>query len=294
MKDLDRVAAGLAARQHGAFRRRQVLSVTGSPGACDRRLASGQWLRTRHPRVYVLAGYPPSWLQRVMAAVLAGPAGAVASHRAAAILHGIREGASVEVTVPRGSQSRLGVMVHQTGVAPVERTVVNAIPVTRVERTLVDLAAVMGDDALERAVEAALRHGLTTVERLRAQLLCGRWGVARLRRVLDRRARGRPAGSELEARLIQLLRAAGLPDPVRQYEVRIGGERYFLDLTYPERRLCIELDGRDAHEGAAFQRDRTRQNALVLAGWAVLRFTWADVAERGEQVVSLVAQALAS
>jgi very-short-patch-repair endonuclease len=95
-------------------------------------------------------------------------------------------------------------------------------------------------------------------------------------------------------RFLQLLRAAGLAQPVRQYEVRVGDERYFLDFAFPERRLCVELDGEEAHTGAAFQRDRSRQNALVLLGWTVLRFTWADVTERPGQIVALLTQALAA
>ncbi len=160
------------------------------------------------------------------------------------------------------------------------------------ERTIVDLAAVAGDGAVERAVEAVLRRGLTTLDRVTPELAAARPGVVRLRRVLDRRARGRPAGSDLEVLLIRLLRAAGLPDPVRQHEACVGAARYCIDLAYPDRRLGIELDGREWHEGDAFQRDRSRQSALVLAGWTVLRFTWADVTERPDQVVALITRAL--
>lgn len=43
----------------------------------------------------------------------------------------------------------------------------------------------------------------------------------------------------------------------------------------------MEVDGRDYHSApAAFQRDRHRQNALVAAGWQVLRFAAADVLRR--------------
>jgi very-short-patch-repair endonuclease len=222
---------------------------------------------------------------------LPAPVDTVASHRAAAVLHGVREGEVVEVTVRRGA-NRQRALAHQAQVPRGDRTTIDGIPVTRIERTLDVLALVVKDDDVEQAVEAALRRGLTTADRLVAQLGPGRPGTARLRRVLERRAAGRPAGSELEVRLIQLLRAAGMPDPVRQYELRVRGERYFLDFPYPDRRLCIEVDGREAHGVEAFQRDRTRQNALVLAGWTVLRFTWADVTERPDHVLALVAQAL--
>jgi very-short-patch-repair endonuclease len=284
MKEADTELSRLAAVQHGAFARGQAVALGVSSNGCDRRLAAGRWHATAHPGVYVLPDFAPTWHQRLMAAVLAGPEGTVASHRAGAVLHGLREPGVVEITVPIESNHRFpSTRVHRSRCCG-EAIALDGIQCTRVERTLVDLGAVVGDDAVESALEAALRQGLTTAARVRADLdrlaRPGRRGVARLRRVLDRRRDGRPAGSNLEVRMIQQLRAADLPDPVRQHEVRIAGEHYFIDLAYPERRVAIELDSREHHEGAeVFQRDRARQNDLVLAGWTILRFTWVDVAQ---------------
>jgi very-short-patch-repair endonuclease len=61
----------------------------------------------------------------------------------------------------------------------------------------------------------------------------------------------------------------------------------------PERRIAIEADGRSAHDGPdALHQDRFRQNVLKLAGWVVLRFTWADVLRRPGYVVATVRGAL--
>lgn len=291
MKDIDEAAARLAAKQHGAFTWEQTGAAR---RARDRRVAAGRWTRTERSGVYALAGYPRSWLQRLMVAILGAPLGTVASHRAAAVLHGLREGTPIEMTAPSGAHDRPAFGVVHYGTVPGSVTI-SGIPATRVERTLVDLAAVVSDNEVELAVEAALRKGLTTVERVAAQLGSPRPGVARLRKVLDRRGPGRPTGSELEVLFLQVLRAAGVPDPVRQFEVRVGGERYFLDISYPDRRLFIELDGRETHEGAAaFQRDRTKQNDLVVLGWTVLRFTWEDVTERPDAVVAIMFQMVAA
>jgi very-short-patch-repair endonuclease len=300
MRKLDERVLQLASAQLGNVTRKQAYGLGATRAACDRRVASGAWLLTAHAGVYRLVGWKASWLQRICAAVLAAGDGAAASHRAAAVLHGIREGTPIELTIPRSARNNVSgvLLAHRADLPDRDRTTVTGIPVTRVERTLVDLAGVVGDDACEQALEAALRARLTTPERVRERVeelaAPGRRGVRRLRRALERRAAGRPPGSELEVRTIQLLRAAGLGDPVRQHEVRLGGERYFLDLAYVDRRLAIELDGQEFHGEPAFQRDRTRQNALVLAGWTVLRFTWADVVERPEQVVALVSRALAA
>ena len=53
------------------------------------------------------------------------------------------------------------------------------------------------------------------------------------------------------------------------------GLRYFLDVAFRALRLVIEIDGR-LHEADPdlFENDRWRQNALVLHGWMVLRFTY--------------------
>jgi very-short-patch-repair endonuclease len=42
-----------------------------------------------------------------------------------------------------------------------------------------------------------------------------------------------------------------------------------------------------------FEDDRRRQNMIVLEGWTVLRFTWADVTKRSDEVVTTVRAALA-
>ena len=68
-----------------------------------------------------------------------------------------------------------------------------------------------------------------------------------------------------------------------------------VDLAYPGRRIAVALDGFSWHSSrTAFVSDRNRQNRLVLLGWTVLRFTWADVVDNPESVVALLSQALAA
>ena len=78
--------------------------------------------------------------------------------------------------------------------------------------------------------------------------------------------------------------------------VEVGPAR--VDLAVPELRLAIEHDGRAVHEQpGVFRDDRRRQNALVAAGWTVLRFTAADLrwgaAPAVAQVLALVRAAAA-
>lgn len=60
-----------------------------------------------------------------------------------------------------------------------------------------------------------------------------------------------------------------------------------VDLVFPAVHLIIEIDGFEFHSSRqAFEYDRTRQNALVTAGWSVLRFTWAMI-ETGSWLADL-------
>ncbi len=86
--ETDRIIASIATGQYAAVGRRQLLDAGVPAHAIDHRVRAGG-LITVHAGVYRLPGSPVTWHQRIMAATLAAGAGAVASHRAAAFLHGI-------------------------------------------------------------------------------------------------------------------------------------------------------------------------------------------------------------
>ena len=66
-----------------------------------------------------------------------------------------------------------------------------------------------------------------------------------------------------------------------------------LDFAFVAQRVAIEIDGRAWHTASdRFQNDRSRQNRLVLLGWTVLRFTWADLIERPDEVIRQVCLAV--
>ena len=71
---------------------------------------------------------------------------ALASHRTAAALHALMRLSwrTIEVTVPRQRKPRPGIIVHRSRVLhPEDVAVVDAIRVTSVARTIVDLADVV-------------------------------------------------------------------------------------------------------------------------------------------------------
>ena len=95
-----------------------------------------------------------------------------------------------------------------------------------------------------------------------------------MRAVLERLTITGATESHLELRILRVLREHDVRLPEPQVEVVIWGERFRLDFAYWAEKVFLEGDGYGVHgERDAFERDRTRQNALVRAGWLPLRYT---------------------
>jgi len=275
MSDVDLGVARWAARQHGLVTRRQVLDAGGGRGLIAHRLHIGRWVLVG-AGVYRLAGTPVTWKQRALAACLVAGPGAVVSHRSAAVLWGIsgfRPG-PVEITVQMGRSSRNALArVHRS--SDVEATVRDRVPVSRPARTVVDLAAVVSGTGLEEAVDDVLCRRLVSLGELvrRARELGPRRGSGALREVLEAWNPGALPAGVAEMRVVRPLVVAGLPHPVRQHEIRSGGELVArVDLAYPRERVAIELDGFRWHAGRGpFRSDRIRGNRIEASGWRLLR-----------------------
>ncbi|MGH9189402.1 MAG: DUF559 domain-containing protein, partial [Acidimicrobiales bacterium] len=293
---VDSEVAKLAERQHGVFRHHQVVALKVSPAAVKHRLGTGRW-EAVHEGVYRLAGSAPTWHQRLMALTLAAGPVAAASHRSAATLLGIPGFVAerIEVSTPRPPRHRQS-GVHRSRVLPPEHlTVVDGIATTRVPRTLFDLAAAVHPLRAERAVDNCLASGkvsLAALGSVTAELSRkGRTGSGLMRRLLEDRGAGYVApASELEARFLDLVRSAGLPEPVRQ--VDLGDADQWIgrvDFAYTNQKVVIEVDGRRWH-GAKLDvdSDQLRDQRLAAAGWRVVRIGWTQLTTRPDDVVALV------
>jgi very-short-patch-repair endonuclease len=180
--------------------------------------------------------------------------------------------------------------------------VVDGIPSTSPERTLLDLGAVVGPSLVELAVDDALRRELVSRATLEAALgrlgRSGRNGAGVLRRVMELRGWSLGAtASYKETRLLQLLRRQGLPDPTPQFEV-YDASGWFLgrvDAAYPRHRIAIEYESIAHHTGSdAVQHDSARRNQLIGAGWTVVTVTAADVRDGCRAVAQTLRTLLAS
>jgi very-short-patch-repair endonuclease len=215
-----------------------------------------------------------------MAAVLAAGPGALLSHRSAAEAWGLLASGRrrPEVIARTGRRAGPGVEVHHCALEEDERTALNAIPVTTVSRTLLDLAAVVPRQRLERALrEAEVRRlGDSASLEVLLERYPRRRGTATMRSVL---ASGRIGDgvtrSKLEERFGAFLDDAALPRPRLNVHVEIPGRLIECDCLWRTERLIVELDGHAIHgRRAAFEDDRVRDRALHAAGWRVVRVTW--------------------
>ena len=219
-----------------------------------------------------------------MAAVLACGPGAALSHLSAGELWRIWEGVRPrwpQVSLPTRSGRRApeGIHLHRSGTLQANGiTERNAIPVTTLERTLIDLASILDAKQLKSVLRQVERIHKLDLNRLRASLDAlprSDHRRARLTRILDAYVPG-TAGTEgdPEAAFLELCAKHGLPLPETQ--VPIG--RYRVDFLWRDLGLVVEIDDRASHDGyIAFHDDRVRDRVIKAAGLDVLRFTSNEV-----------------
>lgn len=230
------------------------------------------------------------WLDREDAAI---------SHRAAAALWGFPgfTRGPIELSTSRWKKPLPPVVVHKVGSEiSGHTTTVGPIRVTNAGRSLVDVAGLVSPDELERAIEDAIRRGLTSVAHLR--WLCqgrqgkGAKGIRAVRKLLENRSR--PTESQFEIKLLQALRKTSLPAPERQYEVVVDGQVVARpDFAYPWAKVAIEADSYWFHSGrAAWESDVTRRNLLTSMGWLVIHVTHRQMESDMDEVVQRVRDVL--
>lgn len=290
----------IAQAQDGAWTWRQAVESGYAPSTVSDLVTRGEWLRLQR-RVYADAAVAPAPRRAVRAALLSiGPA-ATASHVTAAQLWRLelaRSRPTLHVTVPvsRTRAHARGVVVHRAWLTPGEVADVG-LPVSTPVRTVLDLARSLPMAEAVATGDSALRAGLVRAKQLEdaVSALAGTPAARTARDVVG--LLDPAAGSVLESLLRVTLHQGGLPSPRTQYVVRDADGRFTarVDFAYPAAGLVLEADGL-AHHGSReqFVADRRRQNLLVHAGWRVLRFSYADIAEHPDRVVAEVRAALAA
>ena len=286
----DEQLAALAATRHGVVTRPQAVALGMSTRMIRTRVRSGRWIEAA-PAVYVMAGSVDSFMQRITVACAAS-SDAVASHDSAGRLHALaylpdERRMHVSVPVGRSTRSPVAVVHARAHLEPVDIANVANVAATTVERTIVDLAPTLNPPRLARLVDDALDRRLTSHPALgecfdrHARQGCR--GAVALRTILVARGDGLEATeSHLERRYLAFCDEFDLERPDLQCRLswrhKVVGR---LDMSYPDAKLIVELDGRRGHRQLTDQeRDRIRDQEAAAAGWLTARVTWGQLGQR--------------
>lgn len=289
LEHLDRLIAAVAAEHDAVVTHAQLRALGLGRGAIASRRKRGL-LYLQHVGVYRW-GPMESVRTRVRAAVLACGAEAIASHHAALALHGIRSlpDGPIDVTTIKRHVAPRGVRPHRTNALhPADRRKLRGIPVTSPARALLEVAPELTARELANAVEQAQINRLVTKSQIAAAIERSprRRGAAALRALAEDPAFTR---SRAERRLVALLRAARLPEPV--FNVKVEG--WEVDVFWERERVILEFDSYGFHATrAAFERDRRKTSDLTRARCLVLRTTWTELTKQSYALIARVAEAL--
>ena len=225
------------------------------------------------------------------------------THTTAALLHRCwlyRTPRLVHVTYPIKPKIRRGgdgVRRHWARFTARDRTTVDQIPVTTLERTVFDCARTLELDSALVLATSAFRLGADPVvvgvlldENRRMP------GIAAARTVLEAIEPGCASPGEVLAwRTARLARPEGLETQI-QVVTRRG--TYWVDSGWPALKVGLEFHGAVKYSGGSFgdpsvrQKERgLRAQALMEEGWRILDLGWNDVIDR-ERLELTVREAL--
>ncbi len=157
----------------------------------------------------------------------------------------------------------------------------------------------LSEGRLRRAIEQAAVLSVLDLPAIDA-ILKGprRRGSPLLRNILEDWRGHSPATrlrSPLEARLVPMLAARGLPAPQWNEELTVAGQKLEVDCIWRRSRLIVEADSRKYHDNpAARDRDAHRDRTLASAGYRVLRIRWGDLEDRPEATMAEISRRLRS
>jgi len=280
----------VADQQNGAFTAAQAQAEGMPRSTVASRVETGRWVRVAG-RALRVRDREATHATLLWAVELTWPDGIVC--RALAARHWGAPAPlprEIDIVVPSQRRRLPGLFPRRIAVPPQEVLLWgDTLRITAERRSLLDsLACLPLDDARDLLAWTVAHERLRAVDlEADARERPDRHGNAQLRRLAREAAGG--ALSVAERRCHELLRRAGITGWQANVQVRDhAGVIGRADVLFEEARLVIEIDGYRAHGPEAFQRDRTRQNRLVAAGYRVLRFTWHDLVHRPGHVVAQV------
>jgi hypothetical protein len=191
--------------------------------------------------------------------------------------------------------------IHTTKALPaIDTKSLDGLPVTSAARTLIDLAANrrISRPRLTAALDSAMRDRMTSETQLHRRIAVlrsqGRYGIPRLLEILEGDEISRGGHSWLEREFLRLLGRHGLPKPLTQQVLARTGDRLVrVDCRFADSPVVVELLGYRWHRTRdQMESDTRRMNALLLAGFVPLQFTYQQVVSRPNEVLTALRHAL--
>jgi hypothetical protein len=159
-----------------------------------------------------------------------------------------------------------------------EHTIVNGLPVTSLERTIVDCACLLRPLPGLVVADAGARSGADpdVLRRLLAERT-GRRGIATARALIELADDGAESPGKTATRFVVM--RDGLPAPRTQLPVTTHLGTFWADMGWEEWRLLLEYDGRSKYEQAteALIQEKRRHDAIQDEGWRSVRVTKEDL-----------------
>ncbi|MCF0092579.1 DUF559 domain-containing protein [Micromonospora sp. MH99] len=200
-------------------------------------------------------------------------------------------GEPVHLDLPTGSGLRGRphlVVRHRIGFAvePPQVVVRGGMPVTRLDRTLVDCWSLLPPVDRPGPLIRAVNDRLTTPQRLVVALadVPRMTDRAALRGLLDRLAAGCRSALEIWGH-DHVFTGPDMPAFTRQARVRVGARTIYLDMFAEVERVNVELDGATTHGDPAEREIDLRRDALLATvGILVVRFSHRRLVTSPDQV----------
>ena len=306
---MHRGLSAAAASQGGVFTTAQALAAGYEEREVARLVRSKQWTRLRRGVLIETSHIPDDDAGRALAMLRAIgiriDGQVVASHRTAAVIHGLAllNPRSELFDVLRRSSSKghieAGVRWRSAATPASHLVHVNDVCCTSVARTAIDVAR--ETDFREGLVvaESALNQRLTTLAELRAvHDFCSDWSGARTAgRVVSFASPLSESPGESLSRIA--FADGGLPEPTQQQNVfDARGLIGRVDFLWAAQHTIGEFDGRvkylDSNDDkATLYEEKRREDRLREAGFEVVRFSWSDIVHRPVWVVAQIRRAFA-
>jgi hypothetical protein len=292
----------LAAAQDEVVSREQLLALGLSQGQIGAQTEARRW-RQLNEAVLVLHNGPMTRRQREWAVVLSAPAPSALCGLTAAARAGLTgfETDDVHVLVERGAKvlplPGVPVKVHESRRFSADDIYVVNMPCrVSTERALVDAAAWShAPHQAARIVVAGVQQRLTTAGALVREL--DQAGNVRHHRLLRMLLADLEGGAQAlsEVAFLRFCRRHSLPRPQLNVRTDVAGRRRYLDAVFRRSdgaAVRVEIDGGVHLNLTRRWLDTKRDNDMVLAGRATLRFPSAAIYANDADAVRQLRQAL--